>query len=122
MHRIYKSNVIEALEYLSYYEFQKVAWFPNDKDLMASYNENVMWVFDDTNLNDALNDGKIIFGKAADDALRDLDKETDKIEGNDFSEEEIIDMPQMQIIRQKAAKALELVKASDGSETTVEIV
>ena len=107
---------------LSDYQFQKLAWFLNDRGVVASYNENVMWVFDDTALGDALDEGEVIFGANADNALRDLESETDKIEGDDYLEEEIIDMPQMQVIREKAARALELVLQSDGSESTVEIV
>ena len=122
MFKIYKNNVIEALQMLSDYQFQKLAWFLNDRGVVASYNENVMWVFDDTALGDALDEGEVIFGANADNALRDLESETDKIEGDDYLEEEIIDMPQMQVIREKAARALELVLQSDGSESTVEIV
>ncbi len=122
MFKIYKSNVIEALQMLSDYQFQKLAWFLNDRGVVASYNENVMWVFDDTALGDALDEGEVIFGANADNALRDLESETDKIEGDDYLEEEIIDMPQMQVIREKAARALELILQSDGSESTVEIV
>ena len=122
MFKIYKNNVIEALQMLSDYQFQKLAWFLNDRGVVTSYNENVMWVFDDTALGDALDEGEVIFGANADNALRDLESETDKIEGDDYLEEEIIDMPQMQVIREKAARALELVLQSDGSESTVEIV
>ena len=122
MFKIYKNNVIEALQMLSDYQFQKLAWFLNDRGVVASYNENVMWVFDDTALGDALDEGEVIYGANADNALRDLESETDKIEGDDYLEEEIIDMPQMQVIREKAARALELVLQSDGSESTVEIV
>jgi hypothetical protein len=122
MFLIYRDNVVEALKYLSDYNYQKTTWFENNQSLIGSYNENVMWVFDDTTLSDALVSGETIFGKIVDDALRDLEKETDKIEGDDYSEAEILHMPQMEVIRQKAAKALALVKASDGSESTVEIV
>lgn len=122
MYRIYRNNVIEALKYLSDYEFQRIAWFSNDQNLIASYNENVMWVFDDTTLSDALKSGKVVFSNAADAALRDLEKATDKIDGLDYSEEELIDMPEMQIIREKAAYALRLINETDGRESTVEMI
>lgn len=122
MYRIYRNNVIEALKYLSDYEFQKIAWFPNDQNLIASYNENVMWVFDDTTLSDALKSGKVVFSKAADAALCDLEEATDEIDGLDYSEEELIDMPKMRIIREKAAYALRLINETDGRESTVEMI
>lgn len=40
----------------------------------------------------------------------------------DRPQEEIINDPKMEIVRQKAAMALELIKASDGSESTVRFV
>ncbi len=53
-YRIYKKNVVEALEYLSIYELQKLSWFPNNQGLMYCFNENVSDVFDDFYLEKAL--------------------------------------------------------------------
>ncbi len=119
---IYKENIIDALEALADREFQSVAWFPNDQGLIYSYNESVEDAFYDSTVYDALKAGEIVFGKVADDALRDLEKETQKLDDFDYPTEILIDLPQMQIIRKKAAYALMLVKASDHSESTVEFL
>lgn len=121
-YKIYKKNIVEELECLSSYDFQKVAWFDNDKGLSYSFNDNVNDLFDDFYLEKALYDNVIVFGKDADQALRELNIAVSEIDGDDYTESELIDLPQMQIIREKAAKALALVQASDGSESTVEIV
>ena len=122
MTRIYKSNIIEALRALSSYEFQKVAWFDNDQGLSYSYNENILDLFYDSMLDDALKAGEIVFGTTADDALRDLEFTTTEIDGDDHSEAVLIDLPQMQTVREKAARALALIIASNGEGSTVEIV
>lgn len=122
MIRIYKNNIIEALKALADYKFQKTAWFKNNQGLSYSYNENVLDLFYDSTLDDALKTDEVVFGKMADDALRDLELATTKIEGDNYSDIVLIDLPQMQVIRQKAAKALALIKVSDGSESTVEII
>jgi hypothetical protein len=112
-----KKALIEALEDLSSYDFQKVTWFKKDEDLkpyeiISSYTDDIIAVFDDSGLGDALNTGEVVFGLSADNALRDLDEATNAIDGFHLSEEEILDSPEMAIVREKAAIALQLVKAS----------
>ncbi|MFW0777117.1 MAG: hypothetical protein ACN2B6_05300 [Rickettsiales bacterium] len=119
---IYKENIIEELEALSSYEFQRIAWFENDQGISYLYNEIVSDLFDDFHLDEALDDQVIIFSNQADNALRELREATDKIDGNNYPESKLIDLPNMQIVREKAAKALALIQASDGSESTVEII
>lgn len=120
--KVYKSNIIEALGWLSNYDYQKIAWFPNNIGIMNSYAESVMAVFDDTGLVDALNNKKIVFGKEADDALRELEHATEAIDELSMSDDEIIDSIAMAKVRAKASRALALVESSDDSESTVEII
>ncbi len=122
MFKIFKNNIIDALKALSNYDFQRVAWFNNDEGLSYSYNENVLDLFYDSTLDDALKAGKVVFGKEADEALINLEKLTDRIDGDEYSEEVLIGLSEMQSIRKKAAEALALVLSSDLSESTVEIV
>jgi hypothetical protein len=122
MIKVYKNNIIEGLNYLSSYELQKIAWFENDQGLSSSYVEDVESVFDDTGLDDALNEGHVVFDKKTDSALRELDESTNSIDEFTQTDEEIFNSPEMAIVRKKAAKALELVLASDGAESTVEII
>lgn len=119
--KVYKNVLVKALKDLSDIDFQKIAWFENDQALSSSFADDVNAVFDDTGLEIALKNNEIIFGKAADVVLHELGKAIDAV--NEFRpEEEIINDPLMQVVREKAAKALELIKASDGSESTVEII
>ena len=112
MKRIYIKNLIEALEDLSNYNFQKIAWFPNNKNLCSSYVEDVIAVFDGSGLDAALSTGEVIFDIATDKAFRDLEESTNAIDEFTQSDEEILDSPEMAIVREKAAIALALVKAS----------
>lgn len=122
MIRIFKGNIIEALEALSSYAFQRTAWFENNQGLSYSYNENVLDLFYDSMLDEALKAGEIVFGKEADDALRDLESASSKVDGDDYSVTTLIDLPQMRIIREKAARALALIKSGTSVGSTVEIL
>ncbi len=119
---IYKKNVIEALRYLSSKELQLVTWFPNDQGLSSSFKDDVEDVFDDFFLERALYDnGVIVFDTNSDKALRELNDACEII-GYDKNGDDLIDAPEMQLVREKAAIALALILASDGSESTVEII
>ena len=120
-YRIYKDNIIKALEALSNQKYQEIAWFDNDQGLSFSFLEIILTLFDDSTLSDALNDGEIIFGKNADDNLRNLEEQINKIDEN-ISAETLINFPQMEIVRQQARKTLNLIKKGNTSESTVEIV
>lgn len=118
---IYKSNIIEGLQDLSDYSMQKLLWFDNDQGLSYSFLENYLDLFDDSTLLDAYKAGETVFGKEADAALQDLALATDAIDES-LPADKIIDDPFMKIVRKKAKKALDLVLADDGSESTIEIV
>jgi hypothetical protein len=122
MIKVYKENIIEGLKQLSDREFQRIAWFENDQGLSSSFIDDVNGVFDETGLDYAFNKDKCVFGAEADNALKDLDKDTKAIDELNQSDSEIFYSSEMQIIREKAAIALALVLASDGSESTVEII
>lgn len=122
MKKIFKQNIIRDLKALSSKSFQELAWFPNDQNVVYSYYENIVGLFEDSALKDFLDAGEIVFGKKADDTLLELEAETSKIDGYEIPDDVILNMPQMQIIRQKAAEALALVLMSDGSESTVDII
>ena len=119
--KVYKTNIIKGLEDLASYHFQKIAWFENNQGLSSSFSEDVEAVFMDTGLEDALDANEIVFGKEADEALRDLDKTVDNI-GYHHDEREFINSPEMKVVREKAVRVLGLIKTSDGSGSTVEII
>ena len=120
MIKVYKANIIEGLKYLSDYDLQRLAWI-EDPDICSSFSDEVAIVFEENGLEKALDQGKTVFGKKADSALRELNEEVEHI-GYNRPEKELIDSPEMQIVREKAAHALELILKSDGSESTVEII
>ncbi len=117
--KIYKFNIIEGLRYLSNKELQRYAWF-EENDIYFPYIDQVESVFLDSGLEGIL-DKETIFGKEADQALRELNAMVDAI-GYDRDERDLINAPEMEAVRQKAAEALTLILASDGSESTVEII
>lgn len=121
MIKIYIRNIIEGLEDLSSRDFQLTAWFENSKGLVSSFVEDVEAVFDDTGLEVALKQNKVVFDEVTDNALKEL---YEKIELVGFStpEDKLVDSPEMTAVREKAAQALALVKASDKSVSTVEII
>ena len=116
---IYRSNIIDALQSLASYDFQRIAWFDNDQGLCYSFYENIMDLFYDSGLNDALKASQIIFGKLADDALRDLESLVDKVHKENYTSGSFINAAEMQTIRDKAARALFLINVSTGEGSTV---
>ncbi len=121
-YKVYKRNVIGELKAFSDRSFQEIAWFENDQGLSTSFNATASDLFDDFFLEKALYDKDVIvFSTAADQALRCLNDAVDAV-GYDRLDTELINAPDMQIVREKAAIALALVIASDGSESTEEII
>lgn len=120
---ILKNILIESLEELSDRDFQERIWANKDNPngYIASFTEADINVFDDAVVIDPLREGEILFDQKVTKALWELHTATAAIDDN-RPPEEIINDPLMEIVRQKAARVLELIKASDGSESTVEIV
>ncbi len=119
MRHLYPASIIEALEWLADIEFQRIAWFENDQNLFANFDEQYMWVFEDTALLYAMDNGDVAFSHAADNKLRELAILMEAIDWYKENDEELLVSPKMAVIRQKAREALDLIHASDGSEKTV---
>ena len=121
-HSIYIKNFIEDLYALASKEFQEVAWFENNQGLSSSYNSSANDLFDDHNLDKILYEEEtILISRKVHQALKELDTAMD-IVGYDKQDSEIINDPKMQIVREKASTVLELIKSSDGSESTVDFI
>lgn len=127
--RIYKNNIVGILKELTDKNYQMQAWFnASMKPVMTiSFVEAACMLFDDCVVGDYLKEGEILFDRKTTDALHSLDAAVDAVKVSDEKgeyrpEAEIINDPLMEIVRQKAAKALALIQASDGRESTVEIV
>lgn len=121
--KIYKDILVSALKELADKDYQQRIWLnTGDQPVYTlSFVEAVINVFDDAVVIDALRANQIIFDKKVTKGLRELHDATDAV--NEYrTEEEIINDPLMEIVRQKAAQVLALIEASDGSESTVEII
>ncbi|MFZ5833829.1 MAG: hypothetical protein ACOY2B_00390 [Pseudomonadota bacterium] len=111
--------LIPALENLASEARQRYTWFPNAEGDMSSFVEDVNGVFDDALVTYALEDNQIIYDRKVTEALHELDDAVmpvDEFRGP----EEIINDPLMRVVREKAARVLELIKTSKREGNTVE--
>lgn len=120
--RIYKENVIKALKQLADRNYQNTVWLNqnNTQNLVGSFTEAACTLFDDCVIGDYLKDGEIILDKKVTEALWELDAAVDAV--NEYRpEEEIINDPLMEVVRQKAAHALFLINISTYEGSTVDV-
>ena len=117
--KVYKNAVLNKLNELADYTLQRKEW-PSSESFLC-FVEAANGLFDDAAVSYLLEHNEIIYDKKVTAALRELDKALDGIDEY-RTEEEIIQDPKMEIVRQKAANVLALIAQSDGSESTVEIV
>jgi len=106
---IWKDKIIDGLRGLADYNYQKKALLNPTGPVMWLFVEDYQDIFEDTGLLAALKANQLVFGKSADQALRDLEYAMHQIDSN-LSDMVIVDLPEMQIVRQKAAKALKLIE------------
>ncbi len=112
MTKVYKENVIKYLPDLADYNYQKRVWAtgkPQSGDMSPTFIEACCQLFDDTGLGDALKAGETVFSTEADQAIQDLSDVIDKVGFYKGPDSAIIDTPAMQNVREKAAKALQLI-------------
>ena len=117
--KIFQDILIPALENLASEAHQRYTWFPNAEGDMSSLIEDVNNVFNDASVTDALENNQIIYDRKVTEALRELDDAQAPV-NEDRDPEEIINDPQMQVVREKAARVLELIKVSEREGNTVE--
>ena len=87
---------------------------------MDSFTEAACMLFDDCVVIHYLKDGEIILDKQVTKALWELHAATDAVD--EFrDEEEIINDPLMEVVREKAARALFLINISTGEGSTVDV-
>ncbi len=111
--------LFRALENLASVARQRYTWFPNAEGDMSSFVEDVNNVFDDALVTDALENNQIIYDQKVTAALRELDDAVELVDEYG-GPEKIINDPLMQVVRDKAARVLELIKASKREGNTVE--
>lgn len=108
MKDLFEKNVIEGLQDLASYDFQKTAWLASSGPVVSSFVEDVCYLFDSTGLKNVLKSKEQAFTPQIDQALRELHDATDAV-NEDRPPQEILDDPLMQIVREKAAEALRLI-------------
>lgn len=117
MMTVLKGNIIEALEKLSDYEYQKTAWFSDNEEVYYDYIENIEDIFDLTGLQEAFKAHEVVFNKNVDKALYDLGAVCDALGYTawDGREKELLESKEMAIIREMAKHCLKLIAESDNT-------
>lgn len=115
------TNVIDGLRFFASYDYQKIGWFENNLGLCSAYNEDVDAIFRDTGLEVALDAGEVVFGKEADSALRELGQACDAI-GYRRDHYELVESDEMKVVRQMARHCLDLIRTSEGKDSTVDLI
>jgi hypothetical protein len=103
-------------------EYQLQAWLNAGRKpvMTVSFIEAVCMLFDDCVIGDYLKEGEILFDKRATQALQELDAAVSAI-NDDRRQDEIINDPLMDVVREKAARALFLINVSTYEGSTVDI-
>ena len=120
--RVYKDNIVGILKELADKEYQAQVWLNlGRKPVMTiSFIEAACMLFDDSAVGDYLKEGEILFDEKTTLALRELDEAVSAIDDN-RRQDEVIDDPLMQVVREKAARALYLIQVSTYEGSTVDI-
>jgi hypothetical protein len=122
--RIYINNITKILGELSDISYQHRVWHRIDSstgDMTLSFDEAVNMLFGDCIIDDLLEADEVIISHEVTEAFKALSEAVDVIDEY-LPQEAIINHPAMQTVREKAAHILALIRANDGSESTVEIV
>lgn len=123
MKRVYEDTIVEGLKDIASYDFQKAAWFENSLGLSSSFEIDVENLFIDSGLEAAFKDNEIVFGMMADKSLLILREACDALGYEwDGKEKELLVSGEMKNIRKLAKDCLNLIRTSDISESTVELV
>ena len=127
--RVYKDNVVDVLKDFADKQYQYNVWLNrnNPNNWVGSFGETACMLFDDCVISDYLKQGEIIFDEKVTHALRELETAVDAIHmgepknGKFRPEEEIINDPLMDVVREKAARALYLINVSTYEGSTVDV-
>ena len=115
MTMIDKHDVLDCLRELSNAQFQRRVWLASSGPEVSSFSEAVCQLFDDTGLGDALDRGSPVFSAAADSTLKNLMQAASRVDRS-LSPGSLIDAPQMDLIRNLAAMAIEQISAANRTQ------
>ena len=120
---ILKNYFYKNLKELSDIYYQNNIWTNqnNPNNIVSSYTEAVIGLFDDALVSESLEENAIIYDKNVTQALHELSDAVDLVDNNRIPIE-IINDPLMQQVRDKAKEILELIEISDAKENTVTFI
>jgi hypothetical protein len=113
MIRVY-NTLLDDLEKASNYDRQKYEWLDNEEGIVSSFTEDYYSLF--WGIMFDYERSSFIFGHEIDDALKDLHALMAAIDGYKYTEEEILNMPEMLVIREEAARILKMLKEPNPNE------
>ena len=113
MIRVY-NTLLDDLEKASKYDRQKYEWLDNEEGIVSSFTEDYYSLF--WGIMFDYERSSFIFGHEIDDALKDLHALMAAIDGYKYTEEEILNMPEMLVIREEAARILKMLKEPNPNE------
>jgi hypothetical protein len=120
---IYRAHLIEGLQELADRQYQQGIWLNlnNPSNLVGSFIEAALAVLDDSLTMNALRAGATIYDQKVTQALWEVSTALDAIDES-RDEAVIINDPLMQVVREKAARALFLINVSTGEGNTVDLL
>jgi hypothetical protein len=110
------NTLFDWLEKTSSYDRQRYEWLDNEEGIVSSYTEDYYGMFWDSGLMDYYEEIPFIFGHEIDNGLKNLHALMAAIDGYKYTEEEILNMPEMVVIREEAARILKMLKQPNPNE------
>jgi hypothetical protein len=110
------NTLFDDLEKTSSYDRQRYEWLDNEEGIVSSFTEDYYSLFWDSGLMYLYERHPIIFGPEIDNGLKNLHVMMTAIDGYKYTEEEILNMPEMVVIREEAARILKMLKEPNPNE------
>jgi hypothetical protein len=113
MIRVY-NTLLDDLEKTSNYDRQRYEWLDNEEDIVSSFTEDYYSLFWGVMFD--YERGSVIFGPKIDDALKNLHTMMVAIDEYKLGTETILNMPEMVVVREEAARILKMLKEPNPNE------
>jgi hypothetical protein len=113
MIRVY-NTLLDDLEKASSYDRQRYEWLDNEEGIVSSYTEDYYSLFWGVMFD--YERSSFIFGHEIDDAIKNLHVMMAAIDRHNDPEEKILNMPEMVVIREEAARILKMLKEPNPNE------
>jgi hypothetical protein len=117
MIRVY-NTILDDLEKTSSYERQKYEWLDNEEDIVSSFTEDYYSLFWTSCVMFDYERGSVVFGPKIDDALKNLHTMMVAIDEYKLGTETILNMPEMVVVREEAARILKMLRETPNEGVT----